>query len=57
MKGKGPAFRRSVNRMFDRAAGALRLPPDLTGQIRDCNSVIQLRLPVRLNGDDEMGIA
>ncbi|MYE14719.1 MAG: Glu/Leu/Phe/Val dehydrogenase [Gammaproteobacteria bacterium] len=36
--------------MFDRAARALAVPSDLVEAIRECNSVIQLRFPVRLRG-------
>ena len=44
------SFLGSVRSMFDRAARALGLPPDLVEAIRECNSVIQLRFPVRLRG-------
>ena len=43
-------FLGSVRSMFDRAARALDVPPDLVDTIRECNSVIQLRFPVRLRG-------
>ena len=43
-------FLGSVRSMFDRAARALAVPPDLVEAIRECNSVIQLRFPVRLRG-------
>ena len=43
-------FLGSVRSMFDRAARALDVPPDLVEVIRECNSVIQLRFPVRLRG-------
>ena len=43
-------FLGSVRSMFDRAAQALGVPPDLVETIRECNSVIQLRFPVRLRG-------
>ena len=36
--------------MFDRAARALGVPADLVETIRECNSVIQLRFPVRMRG-------
>ena len=49
-KHQGSTFLRSVHQMFDRAAAAHRLPPDLAQQIRDCNSVLQIRFPVRLKG-------
>ncbi len=43
-------FLTSVRHMFDRAATALDIAPDLVETIRECNSVIQLRFPVRLRG-------
>ena len=43
-------FLTSVRHMFDRAAAALDIAPDLVETIRECNSVIQLRFPVRLRG-------
>ena len=43
-------FLGNVRRMFDRAARALGVAPDLVETIRECNSVIQLRFPVRLRG-------
>ena len=43
-------FLGSVRSMFDRAARALGVPPDLVEAIRECNSVVQLRFPVRLRG-------
>ncbi len=43
-------FLGSVRRMFDKAATALGVGPDLVETIRECNSVIQLRFPVRLRG-------
>ena len=36
-------FLESVNRMFDRAAATLDLPPGLAQQIKGCNSVYQVR--------------
>ncbi len=47
-------FLGSVRSMFDRAAHALDVPPDLVETIRECNSVIQLRFPVRLRGSYRM---
>jgi len=46
----GHSFLSSVEHMFDKAADALDLAPDLRQQIKGCNSVIQLRFPVRLDG-------
>ena len=45
-----PNFQASVRGMFDRAAYALGVPNDLVETIRECNSVVQLRFPVRLRG-------
>ena len=45
-----PDFLTSVRGMFDRAAYALGVPSDLVETIRECNSVVQLRFPVRLRG-------
>jgi glutamate dehydrogenase (NAD(P)+) len=36
--------------MFDRAVATLDLPPGVTEQIKECNAVIQLTFPVRLDG-------
>ena len=47
-------FLGSVRRMFDKAAAALGTEPDLVETIRECNSVIQLRFPVRLRGRYQM---
>ncbi len=47
---KGRAFLGSVHKMFDRAAATVRLRDDVAKQIRDCNAVIQLRFPVRIDG-------
>ena len=49
-KTRGSAFLRSVHHMFDRAVAALDLAPDLAEQMRECNAVLQLRFPVRLDG-------
>ena len=43
-------FLSSVRRMLDKAATALDLPADLVETIRECNSIIQVRFPVRLRG-------
>lgn len=37
--------------MFDRAAATLDLPPGLSEQIKACNSVYQVRFPVKLRGE------
>jgi len=49
-KQKGGAFLRSVRKMFDKAVAAVAISRDLAEQIRECNSVVQLRFPVRLDG-------
>ena len=45
-----PDFLANVRGMLDRAACALGVPDDLVETIRECNSVIQVRFPVRLRG-------
>ncbi len=45
------SFIGSVNRIFDRAAATLDLPPGLSEQIKACNSVYQVRFPVKLRGE------
>ena len=40
----------SVNRMYDRAAAILKLPPGLARQIKACNSMIRIEFPVELHG-------
>ena len=45
------SFMESVNRMVDRAARFLDLPPGLLEQIKGCNSVYQVRFPVRFRGE------
>ena len=44
-------FLRSVNHMFDRAVATLDLPKGLPEQIRVCNSVIKVQIPVELRGE------
>ena len=44
------SFQSSVRGMFDRAARTLGVSADLVETIRECNSVIELRFPVRLRG-------
>ena len=41
------SFRESVDLMFDRAAATLDLPPGLADQIKACNSVYQVRFPIK----------
>lgn len=38
-----PTFLDSINRMFNRAAACMDLPPGLAEQIRECNNVYQVR--------------
>jgi glutamate dehydrogenase (NAD(P)+) len=44
------SFLSSVNRMVDRAFATLDLVPGLPEQIKDCNAVLQVSFPVRLDG-------
>ncbi|MGH7539729.1 MAG: Glu/Leu/Phe/Val family dehydrogenase [Gemmatimonadota bacterium] len=48
--GRPSSFLDSVNRMFERAVAFLDLPPGLPEQIRTCNSVYQVRFPVKIRG-------
>ncbi len=48
------SFLENVDQMFDAAVSALGLSDDIASQIRGCNSVIQLRFPVQLNGKLEV---
>ena len=45
------SFLQSVNLMFDQAAAAVEMPPGLSDQIKQCNSVYQVRFPVKIRGD------
>mgnify|MGYP000674861205 CR=1 FL=1 len=50
-----PNFLESVSRNFDKAAGLTDLPKGLLAQIKACNSVYQMRFPVKLdNGSIEV---
>ena len=44
-------FLSSVNRMLDQAIGLMKLPPGLAEEIRGCNSVYQVRFPVKIRGE------
>ena len=44
------AFLGDVDRMFDRAAATLQLPPGLAEKIRTCNAIIQIKFGVELRG-------
>ena len=48
---KEPNFLESVSRNFDKAAGLTDLPKGLLAQIKACNSVYQMRFPVRVGKD------
>lgn len=45
------SFLESVSRNFDRAAVHTKLPKGLLAQIKECNSVYQMRFPVRIGND------
>lgn len=44
------SFRESVDQMFNRAAGTLKLPPGLAEKIKVCNAVCQVKFGVELRG-------
>jgi len=46
-----PNFLESVSRNFDKAAGLTDLPSGLLAQIKACNSVYQMRFPVKVGND------
>ncbi len=46
----GGSFLENVNRMFERAAAKVDLPPGLAEQIKHCNSVYQVCFPVKIRG-------
>lgn len=43
-------FLESVNKMFDRAASSLDLPPGLAERIKACDAVVQVNFPVEIQG-------
>lgn len=51
MSGQDLSFLESVNRMFDRAAAFVDVPAGLTQQIKECNSIYQVRFPVRIRDE------
>jgi glutamate dehydrogenase (NAD(P)+) len=53
-KNREPPFHASVDLMFDRAVKHLDLVPGLADQIKACNSVFQVKFPVKLNGRIEI---
>ena len=51
MSGNGEStFLESVGKMLDAAIAKMDLPPGLAEEIRGCNSVYQVRFPVRIDG-------
>ena len=51
MSGNGEStFLESVGKMLDAAIAKMDLPPGLAEEIRGCNSVYQVRFPVRIEG-------
>lgn len=44
------SFLESVNKMFERAASFLDLPPGIAEHIKQCDSVFQVKFPVELRG-------
>ncbi len=51
MTSPNSSFLASVNRMFTQAVALMDLPPGLPEQIRTCNSVYQIRFPVKIRGE------
>ncbi len=45
-------FSESVNLMVDRAMNYIELPPGLPEQIKACNSIIEIRFPVKLDNGE-----
>lgn len=50
-KRKSQTFLEGVNRAVDRAGAVLNLPRGLLDEIKACNSVYQVRFPVRIRGE------
>lgn len=48
------SFRESVDRMVDRALEAMDLSPDVAAAIKSCNSVLQVKFPVKIRGRVEV---
>ncbi len=48
------SFRESVDFMVDKAIAAIKLEPDIAAAIKACNSVLQVRFPVKINGRIEV---
>jgi glutamate dehydrogenase (NAD(P)+) len=45
------SFLESVNKMFDRAVSLIDMPHGLADQIRECNSIYEVRFPVQIRGE------
>ena len=54
MASKQHSFFQSVNRNFDKAAAFTDLPKGLLDQIKECNSVYEMRFPVRIKDGYEV---
>lgn len=48
------SFFQNVSRYFDKAAAHTKLPEGLLGQIKECNSVYQMRFPIRVGDGYEV---
>ncbi len=48
-KNQNTSFRKSVDKMVDRALAYMDLPPGLPAELKACNSVIKVQFPVKLN--------
>ena len=48
------SFRESVDLMVDKAIAAIKLEPDVAAAIKSCNSVLQVKFPVKINGKIEV---
>ena len=46
-----PDFLESVSRNFDKAAALTKYPKGLLAQIKACNSVYQMRFPVKIGNE------
>lgn len=54
MSSKQASFFASVSRNFDKAAAHTEFPKGLLDQIKACNSVYEMRFPVKINGEYEV---
>ncbi len=45
------SFLESVNRVFDNAVKLVDLPPGLPDQIKQCNTIFQVRFPARVHNE------